>query len=56
MHKQKVNKLGSRNLHFQKSDLDGVYNWPQNRLYWGRGSERPAVHTQQTLTQVPPQV
>ena len=37
-----------------KSDQDGVYNWPQNRLQWGRSSERPAAHTQQTLTQVSP--
>ena len=33
----------------------GLYNWPQNRLlWWGRGSERPATHTQQRLAQVPP--
>ena len=25
-----------------------------DRLQWGRGSERPAAHTQQKLTQVPP--
>ena len=31
-----------------------VYNWPQNRLQWNRGSEGPAVHTEQELTQVPP--
>ena len=28
--------------------------WSQNRLQWGRGSERPAAHTQQKFTQVPP--
>ena len=33
---------------------DGVYNWPKNRLKWGRDSERPAAHTLQTLTQVLP--
>ena len=49
-----MTKLESRNSHFHKSDIDGVYNWPQNRLKWGRGSERPAAHTQQKLTQVPP--
>ena len=27
--------------------LDGVYNWPQHRLKYGRGSEKPAAHTQQ---------
>ena len=37
---------------FAQSDKDGVFNWPQNRLYWGRGAERPAAHTQQKLTQV----
>ena len=26
----------------------------KNRLKWGGGSERPAAHTQQTLTQVSP--
>ena len=31
-----------------------MYNWPQNSLLWGRGSERPAAHTQQKLTQVNP--
>ena len=46
--------LGSRNLHFLKSDLDWVHNWPQNRLKWGRGSESSAAHIQQKLTQVIP--
>ena len=32
---RKVTKLGSRKLHFPKSDQDGVYNWPKNRLKWG---------------------
>ena len=32
----------------------GPVIWPQNRLWWGRGYERPAAHTQQKLTQVPP--
>ena len=41
-------------LYFPKSDQDGVCNWPKNRLQSGRGSERPAAHAQQTLTQVPP--
>ena len=31
-----------------------MYSWPQNRLKWDRGSEKPAAHTQQNLTQVPP--
>ena len=26
---------------------DGVYNWPQHRLKYGRRSEKPAAHTQQ---------
>ena len=26
-----------------------VYNWPQNRVLWGRGSERPAADIQQKL-------
>ena len=39
-------------LYFPKSDYDGVCNWPKNRLQSGRGSERPAAHTQQTLTRV----
>ena len=29
-----------------KADKDGVYNWPQHRLTYGRGSERLAAHTQ----------
>ena len=29
-----------------KADKDGVYNWPQHRLKYGRGSERLAAHTQ----------
>ena len=37
-----------------KPDKNGVYNLQQNRLQWGRGSERPAARTQQELTQVPP--
>ena len=49
-----MTKLGSKKLHFPKSDQDGVYNWPKNRLKWGGGSERPMAQTQQTLTQVPP--
>ena len=53
-HKQKVTNLGSRKSHLPKSDYDGVYNWPQNILQWGRGSERPATHTQQKWTQIPP--
>ena len=40
-------------LHSPKSDYDGVLNWPQNILLYGRGSERPVAHTQQKLTQVP---
>ena len=43
MHKQKVTRLGSRNLHFHKSDLDGVYDWPQNRLN-GVGALRGQWH------------
>ena len=27
----------------------GLYNWPHNRLLGGRGSKRPAAHTQQKL-------
>ena len=54
MHKQKMTKLGSQNLHFHKNDLDGTCSWPQNKLKWVRGSERPAAHTQQKLTKVPP--
>ena len=38
-----------------KSDLDGVYNWPQSNLQLGSGSERPAAHAQQKLTEVTPQ-
>ena len=34
--------------------MGGSIIWPQNRLKWGRGSERPAAHTQQKLTQVLP--
>lgn len=30
-----------------------VYNWPQYRLWWGRGSEIPAVHTQQNRPKHP---
>ena len=29
-----------------KADKDGVYNWPQHRLKYGRGSKRLAAHTQ----------
>ena len=36
----KVTKMGS------------ILIWLQNRLWWGRGTERPAAHTQQKLTQV----
>ena len=34
--------------------MGSINGRPQNRLKWGRGSERPAAHTQQKLTQVPP--
>ena len=37
-----------------KADKDGVYYWPQHRLKYGRGSEKPAAHTQQKMTRVPP--
>ena len=29
-----------------KAEKNGVYNWPQHRLKYGRGSERLAAHTQ----------
>ena len=44
----------SKNTYLPKSDQDGVYNWSQNRLWWGRGSERPVAHTQQKLPKYPP--
>ena len=28
--------------------------WPHNRLWWGKGSERPEAHTLQKLTQASP--
>ena len=31
---------------FPEAEKDGVYNWPQHRLKYGRGSERLAAHTQ----------
>ena len=34
--------------------INGVYNLQQNRLQWGRSSERPAARTQQELTEVTP--
>ena len=37
-----------------KSGQRLVYNWPQHRLKYGRGSEKPAAHTQQKMTHVPP--
>ena len=37
-----------------KADEDGVYNWPQHGLKYGRGSEKLAAHTQQKMTHVPP--
>jgi len=33
---------------------DGIYDWPQNRQKWGKGSERPAANDQKKLRQVPP--
>ena len=50
MHKQEVTiytKFGSRKSVFpiKNDDEDGVYIRPQNRLLWGRGSERPAAYT-----------
>ena len=32
-----------------KADKYGVSNWPQHRLKYGRGSEKPAAHTQQKM-------
>ena len=52
MHKQKATKLGLRKLLFPKVTKRQSIRWLQNRLYWGRGSERPAAHIQQNLTQV----
>ena len=37
-----------------KSDYDGVYNWSQNRLQWGGGSDWPAAHIQQKFSKVFP--
>ena len=54
MHKQKVTKLGSRNYIFPKVTKMGSIIWPQNRQKWCRCSERPAAHTQQKLTKIPP--
>ena len=36
------------------SDKDGVYNWPQNRLWWGRCPDKKGV--QQKLTKVLPRL
>ena len=47
MHKEKVAKLKAAKIH-------RVYNWSLNRQQCGRGSERRAAHTQQTLTRVAP--
>ena len=49
-----MTKLGWQKLHIcpKVTKLCRVYNWPQNRLQWGRGSDRPVEHTQQKLTQV----
>ena len=41
---------GSQQLHWSKNDQYWIYNWPQNRLYCRRGSERPAAH----LTKIDP--
>lgn len=41
---------GSQQLHWPKNDQYWIYNWPQNRLYCRRGSERPAAH----LTKIDP--
>ena len=42
-----------KNYIFQKVTKMGSIIGQKNRLKWGGGSERPAAHTQQTLTQVP---
>ena len=53
MHKQKVGVV--KITFFPKWLRWGLWSlWPQNRLLWGRGSERPAVHNQLKLTQVNP--
>ena len=40
-------RMGIAKLRFPKSDSDGVYIWPLDRLWRGRGFERPEAHTQQ---------
>ena len=53
MHKQKFGVC--ENYFFSKvTKMRSIIIRPQNRLSWGRGSERPAVHTKQKLTQVNP--
>ena len=37
-----------------KSDKDGVHDGPQNRLLWGRASERPAAHIHPKIDSCPP--
>ena len=49
-----MNKLGLPENNICPKISYGLYNWPHNRLLGGRGSKRPAAHTQQKLPLVPP--
>ena len=51
----RLTKLRLQNYIFQKvTKMGPITGQTRTRLKWWRGSERPAAHTQQTLSQVPP--
>ena len=46
--------LQQYHVNAKRPHISACIIWPQNRQKWGRGSDRPAAHTQQKLTQDSP--